>query len=151
MTNPSNLPATQPDRTLDRRSDWFLPANLSEAMEWVLMAIIFAMAIFGVANTMLMATFERRYEFALLRALGTTPGAVVRSVLYEAVALGAIALAAGVAITMPVLVGRCFGELHFSKIMGLVMSGFALGILLGIPIAGRIFDRTVGHHEWDRD
>lgn len=48
----------------------------------------------------------------------------------------------GNAITMPVLVGRCFGELHFSKIMGLVMSGFALGILLGIPIAGRIFDRT---------
>jgi predicted MFS family arabinose efflux permease len=48
----------------------------------------------------------------------------------------------GNAITMPVLVGRCFGELHFSKIMGLVMSGFALGIILGIPLAGRIFDRT---------
>ncbi len=48
----------------------------------------------------------------------------------------------GNAITMPVLVGRCFGELHFSKIMGLVMSGFALGIIIGIPLAGRIFDRT---------
>jgi MFS family permease len=48
----------------------------------------------------------------------------------------------GNAITMPILVGRCFGELHFSKIMGLVMSGFALGIIIGIPMAGRIFDRT---------
>jgi MFS family permease len=48
----------------------------------------------------------------------------------------------GHAITMPVLVGRCFGELHFSKIMGVIMSGFALGIIIGIPLAGRIFDQT---------
>jgi ABC-type lipoprotein release transport system permease subunit len=79
-------------------------ANLSEAMEWVMLLIIFVMAIFGVANTMLMATFERRYEFALLLALGTAPWAIVKSVLYEALALGVIALAAGVAITAPVMV-----------------------------------------------
>jgi MFS family permease len=48
----------------------------------------------------------------------------------------------GNAVFTPVLVGRCFGELHFSKIMGLVMSGFALGIITGIPLAGWIFDRT---------
>jgi len=48
----------------------------------------------------------------------------------------------GHAVTLPVLVGRCFGELHFSKIMGLVLSGFALGIMIGIPLAGRIFDQT---------
>jgi len=49
---------------------------------------------------------------------------------------------AGNAIMLPVLVGRCFGELHFSKLQGLVMSGFAVGIVLGIPGAGRIFDAT---------
>jgi len=48
----------------------------------------------------------------------------------------------GNAVAMPVLVGRCFGVLHFSKIMGLVMSGFALGIIIGIPVAGRIYDGT---------
>jgi len=53
----------------------------------------------------------------------------------------------GNAVTMPILVGRCFGELHFSKIMGLLMSGFAIGILVGIPGAGVIFDRT-GSYEW---
>jgi MFS family permease len=53
----------------------------------------------------------------------------------------------GHAVIMPMLVGRCFGELHFSKIMGLVMSGFALGIIVGIPLAGWIFDRT-GSYEW---
>ena len=79
-------------------------ANLSEAMEWILLMIVFVMAIFGVANTMLMATFERRNEFALLLALGTTPWAVVKSVLYEAVALGVIALVAGIALTVPIMV-----------------------------------------------
>jgi MFS family permease len=50
-------------------------------------------------------------------------------------------------VTMPVLVGRCFGQLHFSRIMGLLMSGFAVGIIVGIPGAGFIFDRA-GSYEW---
>lgn len=53
----------------------------------------------------------------------------------------------GNAVTMPVLVSRCFGESHFPRIMGLLMSGFAVGILVGIPGAGAIFDRT-GSYEW---
>jgi MFS family permease len=85
----------------------------------------------------------------ILLALGPTAAEllIVRLGLREAWLLVLYAIPFGVgiggnAITMPVLVGRCFGELHFSKIMGLVMSGFALGIILGIPLAGRIFDRT---------
>jgi MFS family permease len=50
-------------------------------------------------------------------------------------------------VTMPVLVGRCFGQLHFSRIMGLMMSGFAVGIIIGVPGAGFVFDRT-GSYEW---
>ena len=46
------------------------------------------------------------------------------------------------AIVLPVLVGRCFGNREFSRIMGLVMVGFAIGILLGPTSAGRIFDKT---------
>jgi MFS family permease len=53
----------------------------------------------------------------------------------------------GNAIIMPVLVGRCFGELHFGRIMGFLMSGFALGIIIGIPLAGWIFDAT-GSYQW---
>jgi MFS family permease len=48
----------------------------------------------------------------------------------------------GQVILLPVLVGRCFGPLNFGKIQGLVMSGFAVGVLVGIPLAGRIFDKT---------
>ncbi len=49
---------------------------------------------------------------------------------------------AGNAVVLPLLVSRSFGVLHFSKIMGLVMSGFAIGIVVGIPGAGKIFDAT---------
>ena len=62
-------------------------------------------------------------------------------------AIGVFALLQGGAVAMnavvlPVLIGRCFGEREFSKIMGLIMVGFAVGILFGPTSAGRIFDKT---------
>jgi len=78
-------------------------ANLATSMEWMLIVFVFGMAIWGVANTMLMSSFERRREFAVLLALGAGPALIVRSVLAEALVLGAVALAFGVAVTLPVL------------------------------------------------
>ena len=77
---------------------------LAGSMYGVIIVIVFGLAIFGVANTMLMATYERRREFAVMLALGTTPWGVVQSVLFEALALGLFSLALGVAITWPVMV-----------------------------------------------
>lgn len=64
--------------------------------------------------------------------------------------IGVFALVQGVAVAMnavvlPVLIGRCFGAREFSKIMGLIMVGFAVGILLGPTSAGKIFDTTGGY------
>lgn len=78
-------------------------AQLVQAWNGVIIFIVFAIAIFGVANTMLMATYERRREIAVLLALGTTPFAVVRSVLAEALFLGAISIGFGIVITLPVM------------------------------------------------
>ena len=58
----------------------------------------------AVANAMLMATFERRREFAVMLALGATPRAVTAVVLYEALALGVLSLTLGSAITFPLMV-----------------------------------------------
>ncbi len=52
----------------------------------------------------------------------------------------------GNAVVIPVLVGRCFGALEFSKIMGVIMSGFALGIIVGAPVSAYIYD-TTGSYE----
>ncbi len=77
---------------------------LGESMYFVIIIIVFTIAIFGVANTMVMATYERRREFAVMLALGATPGSVRAIVLHEAVALGVLSLALGAAITFPLMV-----------------------------------------------
>ncbi len=78
-------------------------ADLASASNGVIVIVVFVMAVFGVANTMLMGTWERRREFAVVRALGTTPWGVGRTVVLEGLLLGVLSLAAGVAITWPVM------------------------------------------------
>ncbi|MBI5115845.1 MFS transporter [Candidatus Poribacteria bacterium] len=48
----------------------------------------------------------------------------------------------GTSVLLPVLASRCFGLRNFSKLLGLLMSGFALGVVGGPLTAGRIFDTT---------
>ena len=78
--------------------------GLMDAVNYLIAGIIFSMAIFGVANTMLIGTFERRREFAVVRALGTSAFGVGRTVVYEGIILGAISLVAGALITWPIVV-----------------------------------------------
>ncbi len=78
-------------------------ARLIAASNALVVGIVFLFAIFGVANTSLMGTFERRREFAVTRALGVGPSGVARTVVYESVALGLLSLVAGAAVTAPVL------------------------------------------------
>ena len=81
----------------------YFVVNMAGAMNWIVAFVIFGMAIFGVANTMLLATFERRREFAVARALGTSGGALGRIVVYEGLLLGVVALSAGAALALPIL------------------------------------------------
>lgn len=83
--------------------DMVFYAALFESMEWLLLVIIFVMAVFGVANTMLTGAYERRREFAVLLALGAGPKLILRSVLAEAVALGVVSLGAGALVTAPLM------------------------------------------------
>ena len=45
-------------------------------------------------------------------------------------------------IIAPVLIGRCFGELNFARISGVMGLAYAFCVLVGIPGGGYIFDRT---------
>ncbi len=77
---------------------------LGESFYWIVLVVVFAIAIFGVANTMLMATFERRREFAVMLALGATPRSIVVAVLFEALAMGVFSLVVASVITFPLMV-----------------------------------------------
>ncbi len=82
----------------------YFMTSLMDAANGIVALMIFGMAIFGVANTMLLATFERRREFAVARALGTSGRAIVRIVVCEGLFLGVVALAAGAVVAIPVVV-----------------------------------------------
>lgn len=82
----------------------YFMTSMMTAMNAMIAVLIFGMAIFGVANTMLLATFERRREFAVARAVGTSARAIARIVVYEGLFLGLVALGAGAVLATPVVV-----------------------------------------------
>ena len=63
---------------------------------YIILLVVFTVVALGVANTLLMAVLERTREFGLQLALGTRPGLIVRTVLYESLVLGVLGLAAGI-------------------------------------------------------
>lgn len=77
--------------------------GLVEGAYWIMLVIVFTVAIFGVANTMLIATFERRREFAVMLAIGATPRSIMGVVFSESVAIGICGLALGAVITYPLM------------------------------------------------
>lgn len=105
-------------------------AQLAQSSNVLIIGIVFIMAIFGVANTMLMGTFERRREFAVVRALGTTGSGVSRTVVYEGLILGLLALAAGALLVAPLLVWFHNSPPDFSGLVG----GFTMAGALIRPV-----------------
>jgi putative ABC transport system permease protein len=64
----------------------------------LVLVLVLIAAASGVANTMLMATFERTREFGMLLALGARPARIIRLVLTESIALGLMGALLGSAI-----------------------------------------------------
>ena len=92
----------------------------------IIFVIVFGIAIFGVANTMLMATYERRREIAVMLALGAKPRSIVKTVLYEALAMGLIALVFGLVVTVPLMFWWNTAPLDLSSLYGDLSMGGAL-------------------------
>jgi ABC-type lipoprotein release transport system permease subunit len=93
-------------------------AGLVESSYWIVLVVVFTMAVFGVANTLLMATFERRYEIALLRALGAGPLGLARAILVEAVALGTVSIASGAVAALALVTWWHHAPLDLSRLFG---------------------------------
>jgi hypothetical protein len=70
----------------------------------LVLVLVFIAAAAGVANTMVMATFERTREFGMLLALGTHPARLMRLVVAESIALGLIGAVIGTSIGIVLVV-----------------------------------------------
>jgi len=107
--------------------------ELSDASSAIVLLLVFVAAAAGVANTMLMATFERTQELGMLLALGTTPRRIVRMIVAEAIALGLAGVAVGTVLgTGAVLVfagtGFDFGALGNEAVGDLSFGGLNYGL-----------------------
>jgi putative ABC transport system permease protein len=74
------------------------PVQVTEAVGIMLILgiVLMVIAAVGVLNAMLLSTRERYRELGTLKAIGLTPGQMLRSVLDGAVALGALAVVIGI-------------------------------------------------------
>ncbi len=93
----------------------------------VLAMILMAVVVFGIINTLFMSLYERLFEFAVLRAVGTRPWGVGKLMLFESGALGILSAIIGI-------------------IMGLVLTGIVAktGIdYRGIEFAGATFQELL--------
>ncbi len=72
--------------------------DMKDWMDLIFVAILFVAAAAGIANTMVMSTFERSREFGMLLAIGSRPRRIVRMVVVEAIVLGLVGVAIGSAV-----------------------------------------------------
>ena len=67
----------------------------SDYVGYFVVAIVFIAAVAGIANTLMMATFERMHEFGMLLALGSRPRRLVHMIVVEAVLTGLLGIIIG--------------------------------------------------------
>jgi putative ABC transport system permease protein len=94
---------------------------------WGLLVLVVA---FSILNTFLMAVFERTREFGVMMAVGTTPGRLVRLMLYESSAMTLVGISLGIAL-------GCLATRIF-EIYGIDLTG-ASDILRQYGISGQIY------------
>jgi len=114
--------------TWDKLAEDFLKLHrMKKSGMGVVMAIIVVVTAVGIANTMLMASFERTKEIGTLMALGMKPGQVLLLFLLEGAMLGGLGSLAGC------LIGGAIT--YYLEIHGIDLSVYG-DIDIGYPIKG---------------
>ena len=117
--------------------------NAVTALAWVLVAILAAVSLFIIANTIRLATFTRREEIAIMKMCGATDGFVRWPFIVEGLILGIIGALAAFFLQWAVYAGVCgalldggasalFGLMDFKAMWKNVLGVFLLcGTVIG--------------------
>lgn len=85
--------------------------------------VVGVVAALGVVTALLISVLQRKRELGLLLAVGATPGQVLRSVLAEAMLMGAFGTALGILIGLPM-------EWYVLKVVLVEESGFVFDVMI---------------------
>jgi ABC-type lipoprotein release transport system permease subunit len=118
----------------------------------VFMAVILGVVvIFGIINTLFMSLYERMFEFAVMRAVGTRPGGLRKLIILEAGALAIISIILGIVLGMILTVilshtGIDYRGIEFAgtTIHELIYPVVSVGHYVGFSIGVFIFTIIVG-------
>ncbi|MEX2500412.1 MAG: ABC transporter permease [Wenzhouxiangellaceae bacterium] len=131
---------------VEREADYF--AEQSEALSTFIsvvgygIALLMALgALFGALNTMYTAVSDRAREIATLRAIGFAPGAVVASVMVEAMLLALIGGILGAGISWLLFNGFTVSTLSFTSFTQVV---FAFAVTPDLLVQGLVIALAIG-------
>ncbi len=116
--------------------------ELDDAFGYVYMIVIFAVVLFSITNTFLMAVMERVREFGLLNALGLRNDRIGRLLLAETALMTALAMAAGF------LIG--YGGHLAAKHWGISMASYGIEDmeLSGVDFSQLVMHSTIVPIKW---
>ena len=121
--------------------------DMSAYAGYFILVLVLIVAVAGIVNTLMMATYERMHEFGMLLALGCTPGRIVRMILMEAVLLGALGVAVGTALGMVFVAIAAQTGIDFTAFGGEEIADVAFGgMRLPLEIVPRLeaIDAAIG-------
>jgi putative ABC transport system permease protein len=96
-----------------------------QSVVMVFMSIVYIAIALVILNAMLMAVFERVREFGVLKALGTSPASVLKMIYLESAIQTGIAIAAGMALSIPLILYLSSQGIYLGSEEGLEMMGLA--------------------------
>ena len=146
LMNTHGITDGTPDFTITSQSQLFSTASSVTQTLTILLASIAAISLLvggiGVMNIMLVSVTERTREIGLRKALGATPGDLLRQFLIEATALSAVGGALGVvvAVLVQVLVPRLTGiavSITAAPVAIAVCVSAVVGLVFGVYPAAR--------------
>ncbi|MBN2309417.1 MAG: ABC transporter permease [Candidatus Hydrogenedentes bacterium] len=69
--------------------------DMVDYVGYFVLVLVLIAAVAGIANTLMMSTFERMHEFGMLLALGSRPSRIVHMIMIEAVLIGLLGVLVG--------------------------------------------------------
>ncbi len=109
--------------------------GMMDSFLMVVLGIVFVAAAAGIANTMLMSTFERTHEFGMLLSLGCGPARLARMVTVEAIILGLLGVGIGSALGLVFLMATSQTGIDYAALGGgetyeVAFKGLQMGTLV---------------------